>query len=70
MYLSREVELNSHPMFSEEVQYFELCPQAGVTHVVLAVSYLSELMETALKKEEKRVCHLSFSGTHQLMFIY
>ena len=27
-----------------------------MSHVVLAVSYLSELMETELKKEEKRVC--------------
>lgn len=30
--------------------------QVGVDHVILAVSYLSEMLEEELKKEEKRVC--------------
>lgn len=33
-----------------------VCAQAGVDHVVLAVSYMSELLEREMRVQEKRVC--------------
>lgn len=33
----------------------DLLPQAGVSHVVLAVSYMSEALEAAMREQEQRV---------------
>jgi len=46
------VEFCSKAMLLHQV---EALAKVGVDHVILAVSYLSELMETELKKEEKRL---------------
>lgn len=46
------VEFANRPMLMHQV---EALAQAGVTHVILAVSYRAELMEKELKEHEKRV---------------
>lgn len=33
-----------------------VCVQAGVDHVILAVSYMSDLLEREMRVQEERVC--------------
>lgn len=37
------------------------CVQAGVRHVILAVSYMSDLLEREMKAQEQRVRHFVWS---------
>lgn len=39
------------------------CLQAGVDHVVLAVSYMSELLEREMRVQEQRVC-IAYPPSH------
>lgn len=46
---------------SYNINFWCLCGQAGVRHVILAVSYMSELLEREMRAQEQRVCLLGLT---------
>ncbi|KAG8128378.1 putative Mannose-1-phosphate guanyltransferase beta-like protein, partial [Naja naja] len=59
------VEFCNKPILLHQV---EALVKAGVNHVILAVSYMSELLEKEMKEQEQRVSDLSKNELKILQF--